>query len=73
MPQVVIKQVKQKLGGLRVYVEGGNEHTQTMIDFAEVLSFRTCERCGRPGVSRDQKRWRTTLCDVCADASSSVD
>lgn len=57
-------QVKEKYGGLRFYVEGGSDAVMDAIDEAELLSEKTCERCGEPGTMRDEG-WVYTLCDKC--------
>ena len=59
----VAMQVKEKFGGLRFYVHGGTEEHYNYINFAESMSYRTCEVCGAPGhVYTDG--WHRTLCDV---------
>lgn len=62
VPQVVVKQVKEKFGGLRFYVEGGDEYTRGLISMAEAMSEVTCEECGKPGETR-QGGWIKVLCD----------
>jgi hypothetical protein len=62
IPQVVVKQVKEKFGGLRFYVEGGDEYTNGLISMAEAMSEHTCEVCGHPGETR-QGGWIKVLCD----------
>jgi len=59
-PEVV--QVKEKFGGLRYYVDGGNESTEARIDRAEEESERICEVCGKAGQIRTGG-WVQTLCD----------
>lgn len=64
-PNLEVFQVKEKFGGLRVYV-GTSEYeaVESAISLAESLSFRTCEKCGEPG-SPGGKGWVKTLCDEC--------
>jgi hypothetical protein len=62
IPQVIAVQVKEKFGTLRFYVDGGNEVTHAMINMAESMSARTCEKCGAPGKLRG-KTWLYTACD----------
>jgi hypothetical protein len=62
VPQVVVEQVKEKFGTLRFYVEGGDQMTNGMIWFAESMSGRLCETCGKPGKIRG-KSWYYTACD----------
>lgn len=61
--QVVVSQVKEKFGGLRFYVDYGNDVTYGMISMAESMSYRTCEVCGSPGKS-NSSGWITTLCET---------
>lgn len=49
VPQVVAVQVKEKFGGLRFYTNGGDDVTRAYTVFAEHVSERTCEECGKPG------------------------
>lgn len=65
-PQVVVKQVKEKLGGLRVYVSGGDDFIWGMIAFAEAMSEMTCIFCGNPG-HRRQTFWIHPACDCCEE------
>jgi len=71
-----VLQIKEKFGGLRFYfnTEGlsaeENRLLQAMVFFAEEMSFRMCEGCGRADVeSRHQKNqkfgWIKTLCPDC--------
>ena len=62
--QVVAVQVKEKFGGLRFYVDGGDEYTNGLIRAAEDASYETCEDCGVPGTLR-KGGWWATLCDKC--------
>jgi len=63
--QVVAAQVKEKLGTLRFYTDGGDASTEAMIELAEAMSGRICELCGSPAkTSRDSGWWHTT-CDAC--------
>lgn len=59
-----VQQVKEKFGGLRFYVYGGNETTQGMIRLAESMSHKICECCGKPGKLKSEGWWRT-MCDPC--------
>lgn len=61
IPQVIVEQVKEKLGTLRFYYEGGDELIQGMVWFAESMSSRICEKCGNPG-TRQGEGWVFTAC-----------
>jgi len=62
--QPVADQVKQKFGGLRFYITGGDERIEGMIMMAESMSYKLCEWCGNKGKLRSGG-WVTTLCDSC--------
>lgn len=57
-----IKQVKEKFGTLRVYVDGGTERTNGLVRFAESMSAVTCEVCGNPGQLDQNGGWIKTHC-----------
>lgn len=69
VPQVVAVQVKEKFGGLRFYVYGGDGTVWDMLDVAEKESYRTCESCGtKEDVSQNEGGWIKTLCTKCREA-----
>lgn len=72
VPQVEAVQVKEKFGGLRFYINGGDDEIQGMIDMAEEMSYRICETCGVPGRPNDEG-WITTLCDSCRNPKAKTD
>ena len=57
-------QVKEKFGGLRFYVDGGDDYIYGIIALAESMSYRICESCGSKGSIR-RGPWIRTLCDGC--------
>jgi hypothetical protein len=60
-----VAQVKEKWGGLRFYVMGGNWLTYDLISKAEEESYEVCEECGsRDGVTTEGG-WLKTLCRGC--------
>lgn len=63
VPQTVAVQVKEKFGGLRFYVDGGDEYIHGAIAAAETMSFRICEECGKPGDRVGGGGWIRTVCD----------
>ena len=66
--QVVVKQIKEKFGGLRFYFRGGNEYINGMVSFAEKMSYKICEHCGtNKNVTTEGKDWIITLCNNCRD------
>ena len=62
IPQVTVAQIKEKFGGLRFYYSGGDETIDGMVSMAESWASKTCETCGKPGLSRNGG-WIKTLCD----------
>ena len=65
--QFEILQVKEKFGGLRVYVNDANDAIRQRLEDAQQESLRTCEVCGQPG-KRCEAGWIRTLCDEHARA-----
>lgn len=61
--QVVAVQVKEKFGGLRFYIDGGDDEINAMIDVMCEMSYRICEDTGNPGKVRSGA-WIRTLSDV---------
>ncbi len=68
----VASQVKEKFGGLRFYVNGATDKHWNYINFAESMSYHTCEECGAPG-KRYTDGWHQTLCDIHADMQGRVE
>lgn len=62
--QVTAAQVKEKFGGLRFYVSGGDDVVQGMLRMAEAISFKVCEDCGDAGKTSGPG-WIRTLCTTC--------
>ena len=61
---VTFDQIKEKWGGLRIYYIGGDDYIRGVVDTAEEMSYKICERCGCPG-SPNKQGWVMTLCDNC--------
>lgn len=60
----IIHNVKEKFGGLRFHASGLTDEQANYIEFAEMLSKKTCEVCGAPGHSNHRElTWIKTLCD----------
>lgn len=60
-PEVKIEQIKEKFGGLRFYIDGGDKEVQGMISFAEYLCGQTCEVSGEKGELCVRGSWFKTL------------
>lgn len=76
IPPPPVLQVKEKFGGLRVYLGPSGLPKEItgalylLVDFAESLSFRTCEECGEMKNVETRVRknvayssWVKTLCE----------
>ena len=57
-------EVKEKFGGLRFYIDGGNKKIWDLINKYEEKSFTICEKCGKSGRIRGTN-WYITLCNKC--------
>lgn len=68
--RVKLFQVKEKWGGLRVYLSEANDTMSEALDRIERESFGVCERCGATGddVFPQGGGWVKTLCPKCRSA-----
>lgn len=62
--RVGIAQTKEKFGGLRVYLDGGDSYISGAISLAESISYRTCINDGKPGKLYTEG-WHTVRCPEC--------
>lgn len=62
-----IVQIKEKFGGLRVYVNFSTPNIHNLICDAEEEALQTCEKCGtkETNVCLRKERWTKNLCDAC--------
>lgn len=61
-----IFQIKEKFGGLCVYLNFYNDEVQKLIDIAEEEASNTCELCGsKENVGMAYEGWLTTECHNC--------
>jgi|WetSurSiteA1Bulk_404760.scaffolds.fasta_scaffold00361_25 hypothetical protein len=58
-----ILQVKEKLGGLRIYINIYTDEIIKIIVEAEEKAEKTCEVCGKPGKMREINHWLFTNCE----------
>jgi hypothetical protein len=61
--QIYFMQIKEKFGGIRLYISHSTPYIYGAISMAEATSSTTCEVCGRPGSFRNIRNWFSTLCD----------
>lgn len=59
-------QVKEKFGGLRIYLSSSTDEMDKLVGTAEDLSYQICEGCGKPGQCyEDNPKWCRTHCEAC--------
>lgn len=65
---IIVLQVKEKWGGLRIYVDStkcnqsDRDRLHAVLVDTENRSFKTCEQCGAPGNQRGNN-WIYTSCE----------
>jgi hypothetical protein len=71
-PGVQLTQVKEKFGGLRVYVNWVNDEVYGLINEAEQRSYLICEDCGTEGNVKCEATGHlvVTLCGKCREEFS---
>jgi hypothetical protein len=60
--QVIVRQIKEKFGGLRFYYNGGDDEISGMVRMAEAWANRSCETCGAPA-TKQTTGWIKNVCD----------
>jgi RNA polymerase-binding transcription factor DksA len=71
--RIYILQIKEKFGGLRIYLQGPKQF-QDMADKAEENSYHICMDCGSPiNVGQTQTGWIRTICKDCAAKANLLD
>lgn len=58
-----VTQVKQKLAGLRIYNDCGDEYINGVVSAVESMSYYTCEVTGNLGFRCHNGGWIRTLCE----------
>ena len=61
---IAVCQIKEKFGGLRIYISGGSDKAYDIVDEAERKAAFTCEVCGKYG-ELNEGPWYVTLCKDC--------
>lgn len=61
---VLVTQIKEKFGLLRIYCSGGDEYTDAAISIAELISELVCEVCGGVGTVQITLGWSQVRCDI---------
>ena len=66
-----VHQVKEKFGGLRIYLSSYDERAEAIIRAAEQEAHETCEACGsKEKVKLRSGGWLRTLCEKCEENRS---
>ena len=70
LPSYSVGQVKEKFGGLRVYLDAYTSDAQGLVYKYETLSFSVCEACGKAGETfggetKGSHGWIKTYCAPC--------
>ncbi len=60
-PEITIHQVKEKFGGLRIYLSGADDYIRGMIHMSECMAYKTCQDSGRDGSLCMRDGWYRTL------------
>jgi len=61
--KIQIYQIKEKYGGLRIYLGNYIEGTDEIVNKYEDESMKVCEICGGQGKLKNKGYWLKTLCD----------
>lgn len=67
-PQATCVQMKEKFGGLRFYIDGGDDHIEGMISMAEHICYNMCQYCGTKENLGVTGGWITVCCSTCYDS-----
>jgi hypothetical protein len=59
---VHITQIKEKFGGLCVYIDFATEEVYNLIHSYEHKAYEICEICGNVGTWHGDLSWKQTLC-----------
>lgn len=64
--RIVIDEVIERRGGLKINYHPRNAHADSIITLAERIAAETCENCGgHPARSQLVKGWWKTYCAAC--------
>src|SRR5262245_15437688 len=69
-PDYHVDQIKEKFGGLRVYLRNEPDVVLETIRVAERRALKTCEYCGTQEnvTTAGTPHWIKTLCDTCRES-----
>lgn len=60
MPSFKLEQIKEKFGGLRIYVSCSDDYVHGQLHFASYLASKTCMFTGEPGERYNKNGWIVT-------------
>jgi hypothetical protein len=61
--QIHITTIKQKLGGIRLYLNHTTPRLDGIVMMLESISYTTCETCGNVGDQRNSKGYMYVSCE----------
>ena len=69
-PDAKIHQIKEKFGGLRIYLARTSNELESIIEASADIANHTCEGCSAEGKIR-HNMWIRVLCDICQEQYTS--
>lgn len=70
-PETTFLQIKEKFGGLRLYMAGATPEIAAIAETAEEESYKICDNCGSHEDVTSEGNWVATLCKKCRNKSHS--
>lgn len=65
-PETRVNQIKEKFGGLCIYLEhAAPDEVREIINRAVKQCARICQVCGKPGALGQKRGWASTRCEEC--------
>ena len=71
--EIIITEVFQKWGGLKISYTGEHEIFKELVDSVYLISQKMCEVCGKSGRLAIIDGWETTFCDEHYNASQTIE
>lgn len=62
---IEVAQIKEKFGGLRLYVDNAPVWVNELVSKAEAKAWTICCNCGESGAIKPSNYWLETLCERC--------
>lgn len=64
-PNLKVTQIKEKFGGLRLYVDSDDPMVNRIVADTEKKSMKVCQKCSAPGEHQTVRGWYVTMCETC--------